>query len=923
MSYKGKDGDPGGTGPAGEDALEIIVTPQTLTFDTDEHGAAVLGTDKTAKITCRVKGADVTGKCSSFAISDKKNCDASVSGNSVSITRIVSDVIVGSDGDAVTDADGNQMNVARTGGGVVVKFNYSGREYTAEVRFVVNVNAYYAGLVNSNKEFKQTYGEITNTVNKNKKEVDAALATKADTSALSNYAPKSELTELKSSITQTARNIALEVSQKAVGRRNLLVGSAFRKQDDGPFSLSPTATIEKNSGIDGTNCLRARNTYNGSSATYIGAYWDGSLGAAMSVKIERGKKYTISCWIKCDRADVNIALESIYTDKQTSATRKTRPKTTNGTFRVSKANTWELVSCVIDTSLQGDGTTNTQYDYVAINFWVVHTLTDSNGKGITATAYFCKPMLEEGDTYNGWTLSEQDYDYVGGNLLDNVRTLIAGGTLEYAKNVVSQGYGYDSAVAHEDNSNGSTYSEVMCWLTTLGSISFQNKQDYVLSFLAKGSGTLTCYMYCRANNTSHIYSENSQGWVTVDNNDGTSNFTLTNEWKRYWVHFRVLTDSPLPTDILFRATIGCNVYVTQPKLEEGATMTEWTECKTDLIDKASLKAAGILVDANAVTLYGNQVHIKNTKDCGDDTVLIDTNTGKVSAGLIDAKTVVTNGLQANTIDAKEATISNLNVENVKVAGTIRSDYITVKDGNDLSLTDNVYIENYDWFSFFQLKWDATQIGRTIRIANFTESGAAISAPSSSVCFYTKGIKVSMITVAPGRCVILHGLGHDGKFIAWCVENTYTYQDAVVKRDMKYISRGTVEYNPSTKSISLTQFTVTSNTGADASITAYRVSIGLYRLTLPYAIAKAYANSSASGELLIRRIGVMVTGFGFSYSEKDATSENPTAPIKATVKDIYWNSSKTVIYIDIWTSDDATVNDGSFQYLIYNMDSQLE
>ena len=42
-------------------------------------------------------------------------------------------------------------------------------------------------------------------------------------------------------------------------------------------------------------------------------------------------------------------------------------------------------------------------------------------------------------------------------------------------------------------------------------------------------------------------------------------------------------------------------------------MTEYTERKSDLIDKASLKAAGIEITSDQVTLYGKKIKVKKNQ----------------------------------------------------------------------------------------------------------------------------------------------------------------------------------------------------------------------------------------------------------------------------------------------------------------------
>ena len=260
---------------------------------------------------------------------------------------------------------------------------------------------------------------------------------------------------------------------------------------------------------------------------------------------------------------------------------------------------------------------------------------------------------------------------------------------------------------------------------------------------------------------------------------------------------------------------------------------------------------------------------------------------------------------------KDGTLKTKNseFENVKVSGSIRSDYAVVKSGMEELNVDNICIQSEDWFSFFQLKWTADQIGRTMRIANYTENGVIFTVPSSDVFFITNGQHVSSLAIAPNRCMVLHGFGFNGKFVAWCVENSYSYQASLPQYGMKYLSKGFVIYN-SNSIMEIRQKTI------GGSITVSRLSTGLYRMLLPASWSGVYASSA---ELLVYQIGVLLTGFGYSKDDK-----NKSSPIKATVKDINWvNIKGGQIYIDVWTSDDETVNDGDFQFLIYNQNTNFD
>lgn len=629
----GADGKDGTDGEQGESALEIIVTPETLVFDTNNNGLVPSGTSKQAFISCYRNGVKVENI--SYKILEEKNCSASVSESNSSATVTISKIT----SQKVADTSNNSSTISNTSGYATIQVwdKDTNLYHRVQVKFMVNVAKFAGQMVNTNKRFSNTLSEISTSVN--------------------DKMDKFDLNDFKAEITQTAREISLSVSEKTIGRRNLLVGSAARRQGEGWTFMSgsyynnlPCESIEINSGHEGVNAIHCRTKQTGTNSYYLcGLRWIGTYSQQGNIKLKKGKSYTLSFWAKAYNSGyVNFISELIW---QGSATDNSRPAGYAGpngfvtTQQATKNNTWTLFKVNIEVP------SSASHEYVEVNIFARatnYTLQD---------AYICKPMLEEGD-YNGWTLSEQDYDYMRGNLLDNTRTLTVGGNLNDVgeSTIISQGYGYDSAVAHADNSSGSSYKEILNWRTTSGgNMSFQKGKDYLLSFLASGSGRMTCYLFCSANNTSSIYSENNQGYVTNNAADGASNFTISSGWKRYWIHFRVLTDSPLPTDILMRAAIGTNVYVAQPKLEEGATMTDYTERKSDLVDKASLKAAGINITSDMVELYGNQVKVSGAKG-GTPVAMFED--GMLNANLINAYKIIAKQLQTAGSNGQSVSIED-------------------------------------------------------------------------------------------------------------------------------------------------------------------------------------------------------------------------------------------------------------------------
>lgn len=599
-----KDGKDGAQGKPGKDGITWTLTPDILTYDTDDSGKAInVGTGKAT--TLRVlRGNEELKNFTIKGVKNMVNCVASRLNNTSSfyITAItVQKVTLGTD----------TMDVSCTNGSFDVEFAVDGVTYTATAKFAVNVSAFTGRMTLNNKQYESKFTEISNKFNK-------------------------DLADAESRITQAAREISLSVSEKSIGRRNLLVGSAFLREDNN-CTISKDARIEINSGYQGTNCIHVIDATEAGNPHYVGAYWDGSQGGR-SIKIEKGKKYTMSCFYKTNDINGEFWLEAIYTDKQENATRKGQAKylSPNG-HTVKKVNEWELFTTVVDT-------TDAEYDYIAFNFWEACNVIAGQ-----INAWICRPMVEEGDTYNGWTLSQNDYDYVGGNLLEDTMALtrssdksnlqLASGLIMFEKYEGCYGILYN-----KNNSAESQFTEALQYkfpttATLSGQARIVKNQDYVFSFVAKGSGNINVYLYGDSVH-ANVYTETCEGNEYPDGRvDGYAQLALTSTYKRYWVHWRIEDYTGegaevIPDKVLIRVPGDTEAWVTKPKLEEGAQLTDYTERKTDLIDRATAKAAGLEITADGVELYGNKVKVKNN----GKTAAMFTD-GKLNADLIDADTI--------------------------------------------------------------------------------------------------------------------------------------------------------------------------------------------------------------------------------------------------------------------------------------------
>lgn len=732
----GADGTDGIDGAKGEDAISIIVEDAPLIFDAGSNGIVPSNIAKSAKVKVMKGNVNVTNAITAASSNDgiSVNCKSGVTMRQDSSDPFLNVEISGNNiGTTWLDENDHSKGVVSvTSGYATGSFAYNNKAYKFHVPFEVNVSRFTGQLILTTDKFSTEMSKLSgkhNTLSDNYDRLAADLKTSSP-SILTNYT---------SQIEQTARQISLTVSEKAMGRRNMLPGSAFRKGDDG-FEMSiygdfdgSTYTkgyrgnqgIFMNGGVSGSNFFRAKSYYDGSEQQYAGLFWRGG-GASKNIKVQANKKYALSCWVKCDRTDVTISLETIYKASETTTTRQGRPSTTTNCFQVSKANTWQLISCIV--------TTDGSFNYMEVNFFVSHMI-----NGVTATACFCHPMFEEAEEYNGWTLSELDYDYIGGNLIDNSRTFASGGNCNvHTKygSVIANGYNSESSVFKarmealagsvpskyslpSSASSGTRYaldSDWSVWQYNGNSLSddshyngwqktneslhqdimvvnlnLELNKDYIISWYAKceGKGLFGAYA---AGVGKTVYSEYSDGGID-QSTYGENLFFLTTQWKRFWMHVKLIKGSC--SAIAFRQYRGdwssgssaMTVYFTQPKIEEGATVTDWTEKRTDMVDRQALLATGIDIINGKITITANNTIFR---DNNGTTIALFAN-GKINASLIDADQIEVKHLWAKSNDGanKVGYFGNTEEEACKIDDT----YAPLFVGADTAKNSPFYVTN--------------------------------------------------------------------------------------------------------------------------------------------------------------------------------------------------------------------------------------
>lgn len=246
------------------------------------------------------------------------------------------------------------------------------------------------------------------------------------------------------------------------------------------------------------------------------------------------------------------------------------------------------------------------------------------------------------------------------------------------------------------------------------------------------------------------------------------------------------------------------------------------------------------------------------------------------------------------VTCNSGTFTNGTFTNVKVIGSIRNPFNLANDSFDVDYSDNVAMlsSGGGWLDAYSMPWDVSQNGRRLSIVNYkwgstmAQGQAAISAPRDKY-FFEDGIRKSELKVSR-EIVEMIGYGTTTEFYGWIVLNRIDLMTSQkYGHCLKALAFGTVSGGNSSSSTS-----ITSNTFDGSKLTVSRQSEGLYRVSFPSTWFTYTSNCR-----------VILTGRGVCYGA--------SSPVKATMHSL-GNG-----YFDVVVSDDASRNDGSFDFIIYN------
>ena len=593
----------GDKGIDGTDALEVTIKNAPLVFDTNDNGVVSSSAVQTAEIWIAREGKNVIADIKQPSITGSLNFTIGSDNAVIRKTSECLQIILKGIGIAKESINGNY--VSKTSGYVVVSFNDGTNPFKRQILFNVNVARFNSSVIQTAKLYQQKYTEVSNKYEALPEEVRN----------------KESFTEYNSAIKQTARGISLSVTEEAAKKRNLLVNSDFVRNGGFYIYLNPYATIER---YDSHNDENVFYSYPLNQALYSKLMWEGSkVGdtdrGSQNIPIVIGKKYTISCWAKVSDTSVPLTLQ-VYSQAAQTGNSATASKgdLLNQEVTLDAANEWQLISYTFE--VKGN------YSYCSVRLFF-QPLSSTRIKG-----YISQPMLEQSDSYNGWTLAEEDYVYRNGNMLDNTRYFNTGG------NLITVGTIYNNV---KDNCSMSEASVDMVTTarrtgTLLGyKLPLEAYTDYVLSFYIRSKDIDSKQnVICTIIQDSGVFFAEAlmqkeketvgilSNYTSLNGNTTTSGYvsfsSIPTEWTKVSYHFSLNTKNTAQSiSILAYAQNGAGtLQICQPKLEKSVTNTAWTEAKQDVAFKDKYKRAGIDFDSETIrlsaerTIIDGDMHLK-------------------------------------------------------------------------------------------------------------------------------------------------------------------------------------------------------------------------------------------------------------------------------------------------------------------------
>lgn len=334
--------------------------------------------------------------------------------------------------------------------------------------------------------------------------------------------------------------------------------------------------------------------------------------------------------------------------------------------------------------------------------------------------------------------------------------------------------------------------------------------------------------------------------------------------------------------------------------QAGNTGEEWKDvvlyngnyysCKKSHAKTATNYPGSTTANNNGYWQLGDKIELVATKILLATYALVE-NLGVRAIEMKDSNGNIVFKAKDGNVACKTGTFENVNISG-KLKGSVRNPFVSAGDSFDTDYSDNVVMisSGGGWIDAYSLPWGTGQSGRRITIINYkwgstiAQGQASISAPSGKY-FYEDGIAKTQLKISR-QAIELLGYGTSSQFYGWIVMRRLDVMtEYKYGRPFKILAYGTVTGTNSSASITYKTFN-------GASLSVSRIKEGEYRITMPTGWF-----SQASD------VRVILLGVGHAYGSN--------TPIKATL------ISRTTTQIVVKTSDDATLNDGAFDFFISN------
>ena len=344
----GKDGVDGIDGVDGANGYTVTATPSVITLGIKKVSDTAFAADTTKNNTATVKvlkgNLDITEMCR-ITVASSENCTATGptedGSGLVKVTRM-----------STYTADG--VTYPFTTGSVTVTINIGSTTLSHTIAVNVDMSVVWGGVETTVKGLKSEFGELQKD--------------------LQSEAPN-VLTKYTSKIEQTAQKISAKVAQETVGRLNLLPGTAFNLETEvEQLNSYFPCKFEPLGGLEGTGAMVASQT-GATTTTWCGLVWKG-------VVLKPSTWYTISVWARTDSG----LDDSMYLGVRQFGASDGMSYQSLG--KAGETHEWQLFSQTFKTASTAESCNN---------------VTIEMGMRKNGTGRCCKLMLDESDTYNGWT----------------------------------------------------------------------------------------------------------------------------------------------------------------------------------------------------------------------------------------------------------------------------------------------------------------------------------------------------------------------------------------------------------------------------------------------------------------------------------------------------------------------------------------